>query len=66
MLKFCVTGQKIELIFREQIADQQINFVDMCFLFSPDWDGLDKTVQFSQNDKTYNVHLGTDTVGRHS
>lgn len=62
MLKFCVTGQKIELIFREQIADQQINFVDMCFLFSPDWDGLDKTVQFSQNDKTYNVHLGTDTV----
>ena len=48
--------------FREQVADRQINFVDICFIFSPDWDGLDKTAQFEQGDKTYNVHLGDDTV----
>ena len=62
MLKFCIIGQKIELLFREPIADQQIRFVDMCFLFSPDWEQLDKTAQFAQGEKTYNVHLGTETV----
>ena len=62
MLKFCVTGQRMELLFREQVADRQINFVDICFIFSPDWDGLDKTAQFEQGGKTYNVHLGDDTV----
>ena len=62
MLKFCVNGQRMELLFREQVADRQINFVDICFIFSPDWDGLDKTAQFEQGDKTYNVHLGDDTV----
>lgn len=62
MLKFCIDGQKIDLINRQVVADQQINFVDMCFLFSADWDDLDKTAQFVQEDKTYNVHLGSDTV----
>lgn len=62
MLKFCIYGQKMELINRQTIADQQICFVDMCFLFSPDWEQLDKTAQFSQGEKTYNVHLGTDNV----
>lgn len=62
MLKFNVYGQQIELLFREPVADQQIAFVDMCFMFSGDWDGLDKTVQFFQEEKIYNVHLGDDTV----
>lgn len=62
MMKFCIYGQKMELINRQTIADQQICFVDMCFLFSPDWEQLDKTVQFAQGEKTYNVHLGTDSV----
>lgn len=62
MLKFCIYGQKIELINRQTIADQQICFVDMCFLFSPDWEQLDKTAQFAQGEKTYNVHLGTENV----
>lgn len=62
MMKFCIYGQKMELINRQTIADQQICFVDMCFLFSPDWEQLDKTVQFAQGEKTYNVHLGTDNV----
>ena len=62
MLKFCIYGQKMELINRQTIADQQICFVDMCFLFSPDWEQLDKTAQFAQGEKTYNVHLGTDNV----
>ena len=62
MLKFCIDGQKIELINRQVVADQQLNFVDMCFLFSADWDDLDKTAQFVQEDKTYHVHLGSDTV----
>lgn len=64
MLKFCIYGQKMELINRQTIADQQICFVDMCFLFSPDWEQLDKTVQFAQGEKTYNVHLGTGNVCR--
>ena len=29
MLKFCIYGQKMELINRQTIADQQICFVDM-------------------------------------
>lgn len=62
MLKFCIYGQKMELINRQTIADQQICFVDMYFLFSPDWEQLDKTAQFAQGEKTYNVHLGTDNV----
>lgn len=62
MMKFCIYGQKMELINRQTIADQQICFVDMCFLFSPDWEQLDKTAQFAQGEKTYNVHLGTDNV----
>lgn len=62
MMKFCIYGQKMELINRQTIADQQICFVDMCFLFSPDWEQLDKTAQFAQGEKTYNVHLGTETV----
>lgn len=57
MLKFCIYGQKMELINRQTIADQQICFVDMCFLFSPDWEQMDKTAQFAQGEKTYNVHL---------
>ena len=64
MLKFCIYGQKMELINRQTIADQQICFVDMCFLFSPDWEQLDKTAQFAQGEKTYNVHLGTENVCR--
>lgn len=62
MMKFCIYGQKMELINRQTIADQQICFVDMCFLFSPDWEQLDKTAQFAQGEKTYNVHLGTDNA----
>lgn len=64
MLKFCIYGQKMELINRQTIADQQICFVDLCFMFSPDWEQLDKTAQFAQGEKTYNVHLGTDNVCR--
>lgn len=64
MMKFCIYGQKMELINRQTIADQQICFVDMCFLFSPDWEQLDKTAQFAQGEKTYNVHLGTGNVCR--
>lgn len=64
MMKFCIYGQKMELINRQTIADQQICFVDMCFLFSPDWEQMDKTAQFAQGEKTYNVHLGTDNVCR--
>ena len=55
MLKFCIYGQKMELINRQTIADQQICFVDMCFLFSPDWEQMDKTAQFAQGEKTYNA-----------
>jgi hypothetical protein len=60
MLKFFVENQKIHKPEWYTIADKQIEFVDCEFEFSKEWDGLDKTAQFSQDCKTYNVHLGTE------
>lgn len=62
MLKFLVKGQKIELLEREAVAEEQIAFASICFVFSDNWKGLDKTVQFMQEDSTYHVHLGRDII----
>lgn len=62
MLKLLVKGQKIELWEREVIAEEQIAFASICFVFSDSWKGLDKTVQFTQGDSTYHVHLGRDMI----
>ena len=62
MLKFLVKGQKIELLEREVVAEEQIAFSSICFVFSDNWKGLDKTVQFTQKDSIYHVHLGRDII----
>ncbi|MDE6539396.1 MAG: collagen-like protein [Ruminococcus sp.] len=60
MWKFLVKQQKIEILEREVIADQQISFVSLKFVFDGDWKKFHKVVQFTQCDETYNRVLGTD------
>lgn len=60
MWKFLVKQQKIEILEREVIADQQISFVSLKFIFDGDWKKFHKVVQFTQCDETYNRVLGTD------
>ena len=60
MWKFLVKQQKIEILEREVIADQQISFVNLKFIFDGDWKKFHKVVQFTQCDETYNRVLGTD------
>lgn len=62
MWKFLVKQQKIEIIEREVIADQQISFVNLKFIFDGDWKKFHKVVQFTQCDETYNRVLGTDGI----
>lgn len=60
MWKFLVKQQKIEILEREVIADKQISFVNLKFIFDGDWKKFHKVVQFTQCDETYNRVLGTD------
>lgn len=60
MLKFLVKQQKIEVLEREIIADKQIAFVNLKFIFEGGWKKFHKVVQFTQCDETYNRVLGSD------
>ena len=60
MLKFLVSGQKIETVEREVIASDQIAFVNIHFVFEGDWKRFHKVVQFTQGSSTYCRVLGTD------
>ncbi|MBO5104407.1 MAG: hypothetical protein J6B74_05020, partial [Ruminococcus sp.] len=60
MWKLLVKQQKIEILEREVIADKQISFVNLKFIFDGDWKKFHKVVQFTQCDETYNRVLGTD------
>lgn len=60
MWKFLVKQQKIEVLEREVIADHQIAFVNLKFVFDGDWKKFHKVVQFSQCDETYSIVLGFD------
>lgn len=62
MWKFLVKQQKIEILEREVIADKQISFVNLKFIFDGDWKKFHKVVQFTQCDETYNRVLGTDAT----
>lgn len=65
MWKFLVKQQKIEVLEREVIADHQIAFVNLKFVFDGDWKKFHKVVQFSQCDETYNIVLGFDGTSCH-
>ena len=60
MLKFLVSGQKIETVERDVIASDQIAFVNIHFVFEGDWKRFHKVVQFTQGSSTYCRVLGTD------
>ena len=64
MLVFRIIGQQIELDHKEIVADEQIAFVDLLFLFTPEWEEIDKVVQFEQNDGVYNVHIGKGIIAQ--
>lgn len=65
MWKFLVKQQKIEVLEREVIADHQIAFVNLKFVFDGDWKKFHKVVQFSQCDETYRIVLGFDGTSCH-
>ena len=65
MWKFLVKQQKIEVLEREVIADHQIAFVNLKFVFDGDWKKFHKVVQFSQCDETYSIVLGLDGTTCH-
>ncbi len=56
MIKIYVCGQNVSGEY-SPIASDSINYLEASFSFSPDWYGLEKTAQFTQNGKTYNVLL---------
>ena len=60
MWKFLVKNQSIEVLEREVLADNQIQYVQFKFTFDGDWRRFHKVVQFTQCDETYNIVLGTD------
>ena len=65
MWKFLVKQQKIEVLEREVIADQQIAFVNLKFVFDGAWKKFHKVVQFSQCDEVYSIVLGFDGTTCH-
>ena len=65
MWKFLVKQQKIEVLEREVIADHQIAFVNLKFVFDGDWKKFHKVVQFSQCDETYSIVLGFNGTSCH-
>ena len=65
MWKFLVKQQKIEVLEREILADGQISFVKLKFIFDGEWKKFHKVVQFSQCDETYSIVLGFDGTSCH-
>ena len=60
MIKFLVKGQNIETLEHEIIADNQVSFVNVHFVFDNNWKPLHKVVQFAQDEFVYNMVLGYD------
>ena len=60
MIKFLVNGQNIETLENEIIADNQVSFVNVHFVFDNNWKPLHKVVQFAQDEFVYNMVLGYD------
>jgi len=64
MLVFRITGQRIDLERREVVADEQVAFVNLLFLFTLEWEQIDKVAQFKQGENVYNVHIGKGNVAQ--
>lgn len=59
MIKITVCGQSISGEYSPAASDS-IDYISAYFSFTDDWDGLDKTAQFSQGENTFNVILEND------
>ncbi len=59
MLKFTVYGQNVACDY-DLAASDSIDYLEAVFIFSRDWDDLDKVAQFTDDNTTYNVSLSND------
>ena len=61
---FRLYADKTQLLVREQepVTSGSINVYPVQFSFSPDWEGLTKTVFFSAGDRMDRVFLDTDNI----
>lgn len=60
MWKLLVKNQKIEVLEREVLASDQIQYVKLKFTFDGAWKRFHKVVQFTQCDETFCMVLGYD------
>lgn len=61
MVKLVVDGQDLyRYSTREILADDSVDFVELEFSFSSEWEGMEKTAQFIQGEKVYSVILTDD------
>lgn len=60
-MKYVVDGQRLYPYSKGSIlADDSVEFAMIEFVFSPDWAGMSKVAQFTQNGVTYSVVLEND------
>lgn len=59
MIQLSVCGQQISGEYAPAASDS-VSYLSAAFLFSPDWNGLWKAAQFTQNGVTYSVALEND------
>lgn len=60
-MRYVVEGQKIRPFGRpHEVASDSIEFIEVEFFFSKEWEGLQKTAQFTQGERTYNRNLVED------
>ena len=61
MIKLVVNGQNLyRYSTREILADDSVDFIELEFEFSSEWEGMEKTAQFIQGEKVYSVILVDD------
>ena len=61
MVKLVVDGQNLYRYSTGKIlADDSVDFVELEFSFSSEWEGMEKTAQFIQGEKVYSVILVDD------
>ncbi len=62
MLELYADKNKLTLQKREPVTSGSVNVYEARFAFSPEWDGLQKTVEFKAGMSTVYVLLGADGV----
>ena len=61
-LKFKIEKQSLERTDNERVVNETINYLQLCFTFSEDWEDHTKYVFFRNNCKNYTYPINEDTV----